>query len=113
MKSLRIFLFSVLFLSFFVSFAFASDVTGDPDQALRSKIVHLIGTPDLSRSGQDIQAKIVFTINQEKEIVVLQVVTTDRGAEDYIKHKLNYQSVPFDGIKAGERYILHIRFKAK
>ncbi|MFI1770791.1 hypothetical protein [Thalassobellus citreus] len=55
-------------------------------------------------------AKVVFTINNENEIVVLSVDSGSEEVEDFIKGKLNYYKVTFKEVKPGKKYLLPVRF---
>jgi hypothetical protein len=100
-------------LAFLSTATFANDNGTDPNQKLRSKIVRLIGIPDIAEAGQEVEATISFTINKDQEIVVLHVNTDNSIADRYIKSKLNYNSVDIDGLTVGEKYFIKIKFRAE
>lgn len=62
------------------------------------------------RPDRDMIAKILFTVNIEHEIVVLDVETENRDFEEFIKNKLNYKEVKSDAIlREGDKFVVQVR----
>ncbi|OQD42056.1 hypothetical protein [Croceivirga radicis] len=60
----------------------------------------------------DLTANVKFTINQDGEIVVLSVDTTDDSLERFVKSRLNYQKVKAEDVKEGRYYTVPVRIAA-
>ena len=113
MKTFRISI--VLALCFFAtSFAFASPTAINPNSELRKEVAKLIKTPELSKKGiAETQAVITFTVNENKEIVVLKVVCESEYITEYIQQSLNKQKVDADGLEAFTEYNLRVAFRSE
>lgn len=59
---------------------------------------------------EDLTANVRFTINNEGEIVVLSVVTSDQALEGFVKGRLNYKKVT--NAKEGRIYTIPVRIEA-
>ncbi|MDG1803919.1 hypothetical protein [Flavicella sp.] len=68
------------------------------NEKLRSEIERLLDHPDFLENEKIISAKVEFLVNQRGEIVVLLVDSKDERIINFIKTRLNYQSV----VKASE-----------
>lgn len=55
----------------------------------------------------DLTANVRFTINDEGEIVVLSVATSDQVLESFLKGRLNYKKV--ENAKEGKIYTIFVR----
>ncbi|MBC2839944.1 hypothetical protein [Robiginitalea sp. SC105] len=60
--------------------------------------------------NQELSAWVTFTVNSDKEIVVLSVRTDDKVIEKFVKAKLNYHSIDGTGLESGATYEVPIRF---
>ncbi|HSR60792.1 MAG TPA: hypothetical protein VLL47_08545 [Robiginitalea sp.] len=65
----------------------------------------------LNEQGE-LDAWVRFTVNEEREMVVLTVRTENDAVERFVKAKLNYQSVGDTNLQPGETYDIPIRFKS-
>ena len=70
-------------------------------QKLRKEIIALLESPQFEVENSDIIANIEFTLNTKNEIVVLNVESDEDMIAYYVKSRLNYQKVNFDGSKRG------------
>ena len=59
------------------------------------------------------QAVITFTVNENKEIVVLKVVCESEYITEYIQQSLNKQKVDADGLEAFTEYNLRVAFRSE
>lgn len=89
-------------------FANDSDKT-DPQKSLATQIWELLNENNLAVDSYDLTAKVLFTVNSEKEIVVISVDTKDTDLETFVKRKLNYKKVEVEEVKQGKMYKLPVR----
>ena len=81
-----------------------------PTDELRIEIVELIGSKYMNEMQADEQgADVLFTVNNNKEIIILSVDSDDDLLEGYLKRKLNYKKVDHRPSKHGEIYLLPVK----
>ncbi len=81
-----------------------------PTDELRIEIVELIGSNYMNEMESDeLGAEVLFTVNNNKEIIILSVDSDDDLLESYLKRKLNYKKVNHRPSKNGEIYLLPVR----
>ncbi len=63
---------------------------------------------------EEVLASVLFTLNENQEIVVLSVQTENRTVEAFVKSRLNYKKVTLEGIlyQEGENYRVPVRITA-
>jgi len=61
---------------------------------------------------QEIVASVLFTLNAEKEIVVLSVATENERIEAFVKSRLNYQRVTVSAGAPGDTFRVPVRIIA-
>ena len=112
MKTFRIsFVLAICF--FAASFAFASP-TITTNSELRKEVVKLIKTPELGKKGiAETHAFINFTINENNEIVVLNVVSDSEYIREYIENALNKQKVGTKGLDTFTEYNIKVAFRSE
>lgn len=89
---------------------FANDSkTTDPKEALAIQISHLLEDNSFIVKDHELTAKVVFTLNNHKEIVVISVDTEDEVLERFVKSRLNYQTVELASIEEGKMYSVPVR----
>ena len=59
----------------------------------------------------EMEANVLFTVNEDNEIVVLSVETEDSQVETYIKERLNLHKLKSD-LESGKQYVLPVRIKS-
>lgn len=62
-------------------------------------------------NGNDKNVYIEFTLNKNREFVVIETSAVDKDLDHFIKHKLNYKSVDMSNLEVGENYSLKISFR--
>lgn len=55
--------------------------------------------------------KVMFTVNSDSEILVLDVRTNDKGLKQYIKSKLNHKSLNLGDLTPGKQYSFKVILK--
>ena len=91
----------------------ANDATkADPTGELTSQIGDLLDNNSFVLEDTDLTAKVKFTLNEDGQIVVLHVDTKDSVLEAFVKARLNYQKVNFDGFREGRMYTVPVRITA-
>lgn len=60
----------------------------------------------------DEKVKVLFTINELHQVVVLQVNSKNSDIQAYVKGALNYKSLPSNELKVGQEYVVVVNFKA-
>ena len=113
MKTFRISF--ILALCFFAaSFTYATPTYEAPNSELRKEVVKLIKTPELSKKGiAETHAFINFTINEDNEIVVLNIVSDNEYIIGYIKESLDNQKVEAKGLTAFTEYNIKFSFRSE
>ncbi len=81
----------------------------DPSKALKNQVKELLDEQFELTSYKDVEASILFTVNKEKEIVVLSVYTDSAKLERFVKSKLNYHKVRSEGAVEGRRYTIPVK----
>jgi hypothetical protein len=79
---------------------------------LSTQIWELLNENNLAVDNYDLTAKVIFTVNSEREIVVISVDTMDSDLESFVKSTLNYKKVQLEEVIEGKMYTLPLRFKA-
>ena len=103
---------------FIVAFAlvFAVQVSANNEEPIRataqlqSELVELLGSgvPFQLEEGE-LTAEVLFTVNRNGEVIVLQIVSDNAAAERYIKKRINYKRVSHRAEKPGEIYMMPVR----
>ena len=75
-------------------------------ESLKNILTDLIGTPDLHDVDDEVTFKVVFTVNDKNEIVVLS--TTHPHFDKFVKTRLNYETLVHPEIRTKETYILPV-----
>lgn len=79
---------------------------------MSTQIWELLNENNLAVDNYDLTAKVIFTVNSEREIVVISVDTMDSDLESFVKSTLNYKKVQLEEVIEGKMYTLPLRFKA-
>jgi hypothetical protein len=81
-----------------------------PKDKLRDEIITLIGKEcPFDYKKDQCTAKMLFTVNMERELVVIRVESKNPDADSYLKRKLNYKKLNFKPVREGEIYLLPFR----
>ena len=108
MKSLKLFVLAVALFTINVSAANLNPVK--PTDELRVEIVDLIGSNlNANMKAPEYAAEVLFTVNNNRELIVLSVDTENTQLESYLKRKLNYKKVNHKPNKNGEIYLLPVK----
>jgi hypothetical protein len=108
MKKVKILILA--FALFAMNLSAATMAPVKPNAQLRADIVELIGPNCPYESDNDsCSAEVIFTINSEKEIVIISVNSENPNAEEFLKSKLNYKKVKFNSGHAGELFLLPLK----
>jgi hypothetical protein len=81
----------------------------DPKKDLATQISDLLKDNAFIVQEQDITAKVLFTLNHNREIVVISVDTKDELLERFVKSRLNYQQVSLDQTAEGKLFTVPVR----
>ncbi len=92
----------------------ASDpVKPRPEKSLSHQVWKLLKDNRIEVSeDEDLEAKILLTLNADNEIVVISVESVDKKLERFVKARLNYKKVDFTPLEKGKRYIIPLRITA-
>jgi hypothetical protein len=108
MKELKLFVLALALFTINVSAANLNPIK--PTDELRVEIVDLIGTNILAEMEEDeYNAEVLFTVNNNKELIVLSVDSENDQLENYLKRKLNYKKVNHKPSTHGEIYLLPVK----
>jgi len=81
----------------------------DPAKNLSTQIGDLLDNNSFILENNDLTAEVLFTLNENKEIVVLSVETENEVLEAFVKSRLNYQKVELDEYREGKMYTVPVR----
>lgn len=88
----------------------ANDVDSvNPSKKLSVQIAQMLSDNSFTIDKVDMTAQVRFTLNNEKEIVVLSVDTPDSLLEGFVKAKLNYKKVDLEKYIEGKVYTIPVR----
>ena len=79
-----------------------------PGKSLTHQIKELIGHDAIEVQNSDLKGKILFTINEDREIVVLSVQADTEEMEVMIKNRLNYKKVTIPTWEEGKKYVVPV-----
>ena len=95
-----------------ISFA-APTKTADPKSELREQIVDILGDTINVLCENDVEAEVVFTLNNKSEIVIVSVNCENGDLDGYIKSKLNYKKVEVTSLNEGQIYRMPLKIVHK
>ncbi len=109
MKNLKVlFVASILFFAIQVSASNGAPLK--PDAQLRSQLVELIGTQYPSELNEAVvTAEVTFTVNNNGEVIILSIHSSNSLADVFIKRKINYKKINYRSKKVGAIYLLPIK----
>ena len=81
----------------------------NPSNTLSAQIGELLKSNSFIINDADLIANVRFTLNSEKEIVVLSVDTDNVVLEEFVKGKLNYKKVDLTEYREGKTYTVPVR----
>lgn len=85
-----------------------------PTDALRKEVARLVQAPELTKYGiEGSKAIINFTLNQDNEMVVLNVIADNTYIEDFIHQRLNNVKVKTKGLDQFMSYNISILFRSE
>ena len=112
MKNVKLFILALGLFTLNLSAANLNPVK--PTDDLRFELVDLIGSNFMDDMLQDeYAADVLFTVNANRELIVLSVDSENAELETYLKRKLNYKKVNHKPSKHGEIYLLPVKLVKK
>ena len=113
MKKVILLPIAALLISGSVMASEGTPVSKGPESKICTQIGDLLEGNSIEVAGYgDLTATVKFMLNQQKEIVVLTVDTTDERLEAFVKARLNYQKVADQNLREGKVYEVPIRITA-
>ena len=108
MKNLKLLALALVF--FTLGFAEAKEIPAEPNETLRSEVVQLIGPMYFGdHSEEEFSVELLFTVNSNGELIILDVDAQNKSVRDYFKRKLNYKKVDHRPSKPGEVFLLPVK----
>ncbi len=108
MKKVKLFVLALALFTINLSAANLNPIK--PTDELRVEIVDLIGTNILAdMEADEYNAEVLFTVNNDRELIVLSVESENDQLENYLKRKLNYKKVHHTPSTHGEIYLLPVK----
>ena len=108
MKNVKLFILALGLFTLNLSAANLNPIK--PTDDLRIEMVDLIGSNFMDEMlADEYEADVLFTVNANKELIVLSVDSDNTDLETYLKRKLNYKKVNHKPNKHGEIYLLPVR----
>jgi precorrin-2 methylase len=108
-------LFLSVIVTFFVTNSFATAINEDPKVVLvktTKELSQLLNTRNhegLLEANQ--MVKVLFTVNELHQVVVLQVNSKNPDLHYFVTNALNYKILKSMELKVGENYIVDIDFR--
>lgn len=59
--------------------------------------------------NQDLTAKVLFKVTEDKRIIVLEIKSDHKDVEGFLKRSLNKKRVKVSDLAVGEQYIVDVR----
>jgi len=108
MKNLKMYLVAILIaLGTTVSANNTTPENSDePKVGVTTQIAELLKNPEMVIK-KDIEATVTFTVNDKKELVVINVESTNENVDAFIKSRLNYKKL--STTKTGEQWVVPVR----
>ena len=109
MKNLKLFI-AAFALVFAVQVSANNEKPIKVTAQLQSELMELMGTKvPFSLNNGELTAEVLFTVNSQGEVIILQIVSDSPEAEKHIKKRINYKKVSHRTTKPGEVYMLPVR----
>jgi len=105
MKTIKFLILAVVLMVQTTSFANNSKPLKSPDAVLEH-VSSLLKNPKFNIEGE-ILATVKLIVNNKREVVVLNITSTDDNAMRFIKSRLNYAEV--NGAVPGEQFTIPVR----
>jgi hypothetical protein len=83
--------------------------TVDPSKSLSVQISKLLSDNAFTQDEVELTAQVRFTLNNQREIVVLSVDTETPVLEGFVKQRLNYKKVELETFNEGKVYTIPVR----
>ncbi len=112
MKKISLMLVAIMLLASTSAFALNETPNNNPSKELKGKVKKLLNGYFEMSSDEKFDATVIFTVNKEKEIVVLSVDSEDKDFCQFVKNKLNYKRVKIEGVVQGRRYTIPVTVQA-
>ncbi len=114
MKKLSVILLGAAFLvAGTISATTIDNVEPTKKVTLAKQIGKLLKSNSFIVANQDLKGEVLFTLNENREIVVLSVTTKDDALANFVKTKLNYKKVNVAEYKEGRTYTVPVRIAAQ
>ena len=112
MKNVKLFILALGLFTLNLSAANMNPIK--PTENLRVEMVNLIGSNFIDEMIDDqYEANVLFTVNSNRELIVLSVESENTELGTYLKRKLNYKKVNHKPSKHGEIYLLPVKMVKK
>ena len=80
---------------------------------IRTEIISILGTEVPFTIDETSTAKIVFTVNDENEVLVVSVDSENKEFSNYVKSRLHKRKLDSDSLKARTLYTVPIQIRNK
>ena len=108
MKNVKLFILALGLFTLNLSAANLNPI--NPTDDLRIEMVDLIGSNFMDEMMDGAyEANVMFTVNNNKEIIILSVESDNAQLVTYLKRKLNYKKVTHRPGEYGEIYLLPVK----
>ena len=104
-------IFAISVATVFSSYASNENPPIKKTENLRAEIVSILGTQTPFDIDESSKAEVVFTVNNNNEIVVLSVASENSEFNSYVKSRLNYKKLDTKGLKSRALYKLPVTLK--
>ncbi len=110
MRKISLVLVAVMFLVNGSIFANSESVKVERKKSLTIQVSEILQREidDLELDFVNITADVKFTLNKNREIVVLYVSTKDSEMEHFVKSTLNYKKVDLENYREGRVYSIPV-----
>tara|TARA_R110000868_G_scaffold14075_1_gene65660 strand:- start:17228 stop:17563 length:336 start_codon:yes stop_codon:yes gene_type:complete len=111
MRKLNLFLVAAMLLATGTIFANNGTLVDKPAKKLSAQIADLLKNNAIIVKEGDLTGTVLFTLNEDKEIVILSVKTDNENLEQFVKSRLNYRKVDLEEYREGRTYKLPVRIE--
>jgi hypothetical protein len=86
--------------------SFANNTNTEPKSPLTLEIQKMLAKPSFTLNSKDNKATVFLTMNNRREIVVIEVISDNIQVDSFVKGRLNYRKIENKNIERGKIYKL-------
>lgn len=103
------FIMALLAMLFSGSISASDPVPGIKSRDLSLQIQEILDENSIYVRNKDLTAKVLFTVTDDKRIIVLEIKSDYMDVKGFLKRSLNKKRVKVSDLAVGEQYIVDVR----